>query len=531
MHLVLQRPYLSIRTMNEVSLPSFLAIVGRNGVGKTQLLEAISQGYVSVADISPSEIQKYDISTFKPSDPARISWGHCLFAERTVERYFSGRHGTVPIEIAKNVFSKTLRTFNVPDEAAARGQFEEQLRHQVRQIPDFKLFTKFGGTEAVVSYSAAILSEVLQPLTLPPAKRQRSAKGKTRTCGGDSAILLTMSMKLSDKLPHELDRDDVLRAAYYEGNTIGNTISQAFTRYKVEQYSWAHTHGEAGLDTVQNLLSGYRRRNTPPWVLLRQNLDQLRKESDDPQLFNFEFSDPDADEIAFADHVNYSFKAEFRNRTTAESYSLGSLSSGEKILMSLCLATFNQTMGQGRPKLLLFDELDAVLHPSMISSLIRGLKTQFVDRGTHVILATHSVTTVSILEESEIYRLARDGHGVDIRPALKAEVVLELSEGLATIDTGLRIVASRRSAPVTIITEGHNALHLKKWARLFFPDQVDVFDDLPARTGKDQLLTYGQLLSKMAGNSHFLIVWDCDAKKKAEMLTSPRTSASRGDQI
>ncbi len=269
---------------------------------------------------------------------------------------------------------------------------------------------------------------------------------------------------------------------------------------------------------MQNLLSDYRHRNTPPWILLRNNLDQLRKASDDPQLFDFEFSDPDADDIIFADHVNYSFRAVFRNRSTGESYSLDSLSSGEKILMSLCLATFNQTMGQGRPKLLLFDELDAVLHPSMISSLIRGLKTQFVDRGTHVIMATHSVTTVSILEESEIYRLARDGPGIDIQLTPKSEAVLELSEGLATIDTGLRIVASGRSAPVTILTEGHNALHLKKWASLFFPGKVNVFDDLPGKTGKDQLLTYGQLLSKVIANSHFLIVWDWDAKSKARKL-------------
>ena len=70
-------------------------------------------------------------------------------------------------------------------------------------------------------------------------------------------------MKLAGKLPHELDRDDILRAAYYEGDTIANTISQAFTRYKVEQYSWAHTRGEAGLDTVQNLLDTYRRRKYP----------------------------------------------------------------------------------------------------------------------------------------------------------------------------------------------------------------------------------------------------------------------------
>ena len=362
MRLLLQQPYLSIRAMKEVDLPSFLVIVGRNGVGKTQLLDAIAQGHVTVSDVPQSEIQKYDISTFTPSNSARVTWGHCLFAERTAERYLSPRQGTAPIDIARELFSTTIREFHIADER----HFEDQLRAQVRQLPNFKRFQKFGGTEAVVSYSSAILRDVIQPLqssAQPAERRQRSKNRAARTCGGDPAILLTLSMKLTGKLPHELNRDDVLRAAYYEGNTITYTISQAFTRYKVEQYSWAHTHGEASQDTVQSLLSRYRSSNTPPWVLLRQNLDQLRKASNDLQLFNFEFSDPEDDEIVFADHVNYSFQAVFKNRTTGESYSLDSLSSGEKILMSLCLATFNQTMGQGRPKLLLFDELDAVLHP------------------------------------------------------------------------------------------------------------------------------------------------------------------------
>ena len=337
MRIELKQPYLSIKQLKAFDLPDFAVLIGRNGVGKTQLLDAIAAGHVSVSDVSGLDIQKYDISTFQPRDPARVHWGTSLFAERTAEQYLAGRPGKVPIEIAKDVFLRTLGSFDIA-ESAARRNFEEQLRDQVRQLPDFKMFAKFGGTKPVVSYSDAILREVLAPLRPRKEPRQRPKNSETRTCGGDPAVLLSLSMKLSGKLPHELDRDDILRAAYYEGNTIANTISQAFARYKVEQYSWAHTRGEAGSDTVQTLLLDYCRRNTPPWILLRQNLDQLREASDDPQLFNFEFSDPEGDEIVFADHVQYSFQAVFLNRTTGESYSLGSLSSGEKILMSLCLA-------------------------------------------------------------------------------------------------------------------------------------------------------------------------------------------------
>ena len=524
MHLVFKQPHLSISAMNDVHLPAFAVVIGRNGVGKTQLLDAIAQDHISVSGIPQSEIVKYDINTFKPQDATQAAWGNCLFAERTAEHYFSGRPGKVPFEIAEEVFSNTLQALNIADDPTARAEFEHALRQQVRQLPDFKCFHKFGGVEAVVSYSAEILRKVIEPLkSQKPRERSKTA---SPTCGGDSAILLSLSMKLTGKLPHELERDDILHAAYYEGDTIANKLSQAFARYKVEQYSWAYTQSQAGKDTVQNLLALYRRSRTPPWVLLRENLDQLRKESDDPQLFDFEFSDPETDELVFAVHTQYSFKAVFRNRTTGASYSLSSLSSGEKILMALYLAAFNQRMGQGRPRLLLFDELDAVLHPSMISSLIRGLKSQFVDQGTQVIMATHSITTVSLLEDGEIYRLVRDGSRVDIQPAAKSEAVSELSEGLATIDTGLKVIASKRSAPIMILTEGHNALHLKKWASLFFPSQVDVFEGLPTKTGKDQLLTYGQFLAKVTANSHFLIVWDCDAKSKATQLASELPEAA-----
>ena len=162
--------------------------------------------------------------------------------------------------------------------------------------------------------------------------------------------------------------------------------------------------------------------------------------------------------------------------------------------------------------------LDAVLHPSMVSALIAGLKDQFVNNGTRVIMATHSVTTVSLLEEGEVFRVARNGGRVDVWLALRSEAVSELSEGLATIDTGLRIAASGGAAKITILTEGNNTHHLKRWVKSFFSVTIHVFDDLPARTVEKQLLAYGQLLAKMDANSHFLIVWDCDAEGTAKTL-------------
>ena len=272
-------------------------------------------------------------------------------------------------------------------------------------------------------------------------------------------------------------------------------------------------------------MAKYLEDNPPPWLALRKLLDEMRDTDGDKELFNFEFSDPQEDAITFSDCRNYSFQAQLSNRATGESYSIKNLSSGEKILMTLYLALFNQSMGRRQPQLMLLDEVDALLHPSMISVLMAALRNHFAGRGTRIIMATHSVTTAALVDEGEIFRVDRRAGQITINPVTPADAVSELSEGIATVDTGLKI-AIGAPAPITILTEGLNAIHLKKWASFFFPNQLHVFDKLPDKTSKSQLKTYGQLLSRMKTNSHILIVWDCDAEKTARELSKELTSAS-----
>ena len=118
-------------------------------------------------------------------------------------------------------------------------------------------------------------------------------------------------MKLSRKLPHELCREDVLRAAHYEGDIIGNQLSQIVARYKAEQYAWAHTESEESEKSVKRLMKEYREEHPPPWETLRARIDRMREASDDPDLFNFSFSDPEEDTITYADHSQYSFETQF----------------------------------------------------------------------------------------------------------------------------------------------------------------------------------------------------------------------------
>ena len=326
-------------------------------------------------------------------------------------------------------------------------------------------------------------------------------------------------MKLASRLPHEITRADIQRALNYEGDVITSPINALFVRYKVDQFRWAHMEGETSDKSIHALMAEYREAHPPPWVVLREHLDQMREAVADAELFNFFFSDPENDRLTFTDHAGYSFETVMTNLSTGYRYGLGSLSSGETILMTLCLAAFNQAMGHQQPELILLDEIDSVLHPSMIKVLIALMKRRFVASGTKVIMTTQAVTTVSIVEDREVFRVARSGTEVVVSATTRAAAVAELSEGIASIDTGLRIAAAS-SAELVILTEGNNVLHLRKWASLFFSGRLDVLDEIVHRSGASQLKTYGELLAKLRTTSHFLIVWDCDAEGFATKLSA-----------
>ena len=180
---------------------------------------------------------------------------------------------------------------------------------------------------------------------------------------------------------------------------------------------WAHKRIETERIDFAELITEYRTNYPPPWETLREILSAMRDAAGEDGLFNFDFSDPNEHELDLRNYEQFSFKAEMTNRTTGAKYELESLSSGEKVLMALCLASFNQYLGRRPPKLLLLDELDAVLHPSMVAALVRTLKTQFGPQGTKVLMTSHSAITVAALDEVDIFRVARTGgHSRSLAP-------------------------------------------------------------------------------------------------------------------
>jgi ABC-type Mn2+/Zn2+ transport system ATPase subunit len=128
----------------------------------------------------------------------------------------------------------------------------------------------------------------------------------------------------------------------------------------------------------------------PPWDLVNSifsqaNLDYI---SNSPTSGNrdapFEFK-----------LINKHSKAEIR---------FGELSSGEKVIMSLALALYNSNFEFQFPEVLLMDEPDGSLHPSMAKQFLSVIENVFVkEKGVKVIISTHSPSTVALAPEEAIF--------------------------------------------------------------------------------------------------------------------------------
>lgn len=531
MHVKLRNPSAVIKEINEFDLLDFSVLIGRNGVGKTQILRRIAGGGIEVDGLTNANIELYDIDSFQPNVPEDGKWEDSKLFHETIENYFYSKSGTPLIETARKKYHDILDEWEIKGDTEKCQKFNEAVREIIESGGDFGTLGSVKGDNSVVAYFNAIQNDVFQKLGKVDRNTSPRKNSKLTTLRGrfynSPQALLCQAMRLSNKLPHDLCREDVHRATHYEGYTIGNQLSQIFARYKVDQFEWAFTESGKSDKSVKSLMDQYRDLHRPPWEALREVIDRVRESYHDPELFNFEFSDPENDVLNFYKYQEYSFTTKLTNRGTGNSYSVTELSSGEKIILALCLTAFNRGMGRYQPGLILLDEIDALLHPSMISILIDFLKEMFVRNGTRVVMATHSITTVSMLDEGEIFQMIRSGSRVEVKPVTRTDAIAELSEGLATIDAGLRIMTSLSAAKITILTEGNNALHLKKWAKLFFPDEVEVFDNIPrGRSGQNQLKSYGQFFSMVQTNTHILIVWDWDAKKVVNCARNEYGNAS-----
>ena len=221
------------------------------------------------------------------------------------------------------------------------------------------------------------------------------------------------------------------------------------------------------------------------------------------------------------------------HKETKEQVSFSDLSSGEKVLMALTLFLFQAKNNKYFPKILLLDEIDATLHPSMCRNLIKTLKENIVKNGTKIIFATHNPSTISFCDEDVDGIFVKNSE--EVRQVSKELAVDVLSDGIMTLKKGIKIFDQIFKNELTVISEGKNNQHIEHALDVlgYKNDKVSFypFDNKAGGKGVSNLLGLFNLIKDLDFQSKVLFVFDCDATWSKEITDTKKVFKFRFDKI
>lgn len=184
-----------------------------------------------------------------------------------------------------------------------------------------------------------------------------------------------------------------------------------------------------------------------PWVVLRE----IIRESKLP----FEINDPSTN--GFRD----GFQLKLTHQILNEEVNFNDLSSGEKVLISLVFYLYNSQEKKLFPKLLLLDEPDAHLHPSMSQQFLNVVKNVLVDKfGVQVIMTTHSPSTVMLAPNDSVFEMSRVEPRIAKSPSKNHSVSL-LTAGLVYVGEGTKYFLVEDNDDVSFYSFVYNQLTLE----------------------------------------------------------------------
>lgn len=144
------------------------------------------------------------------------------------------------------------------------------------------------------------------------------------------------------------------------------------------------------------------------------------------------------------------------------SLEMSNLSSGEMQAFALALWTWGNSKGQ-KTDVLVIDEFDAHLNPSLAENFMNVIKEYFIDLGVQVIMTTHQPSTVAFAKKIKAEIIWMDD-GIINREMAYENIIRILSNGLIDInylleDMDLLLINRHK---IVIFTEGKtDKLHLK----------------------------------------------------------------------
>lgn len=336
LNIEIKKNYKSIKSPISFDFEDFIILTGKNGSGKTQLLEVIANCEYSITKRKDKNLNKIAYVPFNRLNPKIKE----TVNETEIRNFINSIWGKL---------SKNLMTY--PDNI---------YHNKIKQQP-------FSSTDKLNEKQIEFIYK---------------------------------TMHNTGKKINEISHDDLhsnFDISYMENDFFSAEFALIFLNYfklwNQNQYiSYLNSKGlSKKIPLSDNEFKD--KYGTPPWDFVNDILHSLnlpfkvnKPESFEHDVdFNFCLSDEEGNEIHFKD-----------------------LSTGEKVLMSLALVVYNSNGRVGMPDLILLDEPDAPLHPSMSKKLIEVLKNEIVEKmNVPVVITTHSPITLVAAQDLPIYEMKR----------------------------------------------------------------------------------------------------------------------------
>lgn len=415
MRLIFHKKHKSIDFFDPVELPQFTVLTGVNGAGKSHLLEALELGHVSFEGIPTNDpnglrpTRRFDSTTLVPADTGAFSSGQIVNeksglwsqVDQQKNAYKNGIYqqiSQIGVSRLSNLDLKSLAllTKESIETYGVTADRSSQVLSEIAQI--------------INNYESAARQNFLQP------DRQNRIRfleemGKRRL----DLQLLTMD---------ENDFYDNFPISYHPVDMFQQSFARLFAIY---QQNWRENKlREVGSAIGENLkyftpeqfITHY---GEPPWDFLNEILASAS--------LSFRVNEPSR----YEDRPYEPLLTDVQHGTSVK---FNDLSSGERILMSFALCLYHAAdpnAAKDFPQVLLLDEIDAPLHPSMTRSLLRTIEKTLVEKhGISVILTTHSPSTVALAPEGSIYVMKKSGPS-RLQPIARDKALGVLTAGVPSL--------------------------------------------------------------------------------------------------
>lgn len=496
MQLSYVRDFLSITSFKPVELATFTVITGVNGAGKSHLLRGIADGSVSVGDIQKDEIVLFTNENFRLENQGELT------TENAVQERFG----------AWDMFQQATNYNLVGNLSSLRVNMLQSIEEQIlaaaarSQKPIWKLGEGDGLTaeelERLRNYRRAVETFVVNHNQLR---------------GNHQALsILTLAKKI-DFFIDQISKEqfyELYEPRHFKENFLPSQLTLAFADYysKLDDNDYRKfrnsTKGES--NPVLSDDDFVKRHGPRPWDVINQVLTQIG-------TVPYRINSPEG----ISRHDRFQAKLVHQSDPRISPH-FEDLSSGEKVLIALVVSVYKATSDRNFPKLLLLDEIDASLHPSMMQGMLNIIEDVFVASGVATILVTHSPTTIAMAPDESIYVMRQSGEDrLDRRT--RADALEILTEGFVTLDQGMRLLDAAARTKVSVITEGKNTEFLRRAFTIYGVTGVEVISGVEDVSGSTQLRTLYDFFVRLPHRNIVVFAWDCDADKFRSLASRNNT--------